>query len=77
MIRPFEEGLLMEQLYYGEEITAAPTEESKTQIIDLMAALKASLEEGEGDEERKPAERADRKAKKDSGKKKGKKAASG
>ena len=104
MIRPHEEGLLMEQLYYaeeirdfsevpledgevneaelglavqlidqaasdafdatqfkdevrektleliqqkidGQEITAAPAEESKTKIIDLMAALKASIEE--------------------------------
>ena len=107
MIRPHEEGLLMEQLYYaeeirsfeevpredgevseaelalatqlidqaasdtfdpeafkdevrektleliqkkvdGQEITAAPAEESRTKIIDLMAALKASIEEDEG-----------------------------
>ena len=119
MIRPHEEGLLMEQLYYaeeirsfdevsledgevneaeltlaiqlidqavsegfeptqfkddvrektleliqqkvdGEEITAAPAEESKTKIIDLMAALKASIEESE--EERKPATRAGKKS---------------
>jgi len=119
MVRPHEEGLLMEQLYYadeirafdevpledgevstaelalaiqlveqatsdafdptqfhdevrdktleliqnkieGQEITAAPAEESKTKIIDLMAALKASIEEGE--EERKPATRAGKKA---------------
>ena len=119
MIRPHEEGLLMEQLYYadeirafdevpledgevndaelklaiqlidqataeafdptqfhdevrektleliqkkieGEEITAAPAEESKTKIIDLMAALKASIQEG--GEERKPATRAGKKA---------------
>jgi len=118
MIRPHEEGLLLEQLYYadeirsfdevplepgdvnsaelalaiqlidqaasesfdpqqfhdevrektleliqrkieGQEITAAPVEESKTKIIDLMAALKASIE---GDEERKPAARAGKKA---------------
>ena len=118
MIRPHEEGLLLEQLYYeeeirsfdevpleegdvneaeltlaiqlidqattdgfdskqfkdevrektleliqskvdGQEITAAPAEESKTQIIDLMAALKASIEEDE--EERKPAARAGKK----------------
>jgi DNA end-binding protein Ku len=118
MLRPHEEGLLMEQLYYadeirafdevpledgevndaelklaiqlveqataeafdptqfrdevkektleliqkkieGEEITAAPAEESKTKIIDLMAALKASIEEGG---ERKPATRAGKKA---------------
>ncbi len=133
MVRPHEEGLLMEQLYYadeirsfdevpleegevssaelalaiqlieqaasdafdptqfhdevrektleliqkkveGQEITAAPAEESKTKIIDLMAALKASIEEGE--EERKPATRAgkkagaDKAAKKKSGRKK-------
>ena len=119
MIRPHEEGLLMEQLYYsdeirdfeevpleegevneaelglavqlidqaiaesfdpeqfkdevrektleliqqkvdGQEITAAPAEESKTKIIDLMAALKASIEEDE--DERKPATRAGKKA---------------
>ena len=119
MIRPHEEGLLMEQLYYadeirsfdevpleegdvneaelalalqlidqaasdafdpaefqdevrektleliqqkvdGQEITAAPAEESKTQIIDLMAALRASIEEDEG--ERKPATRAGKKS---------------
>ncbi len=118
MIRPHEEGLLMEQLYYaeeirafdevpreegevneaeltlaiqlidqavaesfeperftddvlsktleliqqkvdGQEITAAPAEESKTKIIDLMAALKASIEGA--DEERKPAARAGKK----------------
>lgn len=125
MIRPHEDGLLMEQLYYadelrafdavphdegevneaelalalqlieqastdeldltqfndevrektleliqakveGQEITAAPAEESKTQIIDLMAALKASIEEDEG--ARKPAEKAAEK--KSSGKQK-------
>ncbi len=139
MIRPHEDGLLMEQLYYadelrsfdevpveegevneaelglalqlieqasseafdptafqdevrektleliqrkieGQEITAAPAEESKTQIIDLMAALKASIE-GEGTE-RKPAARAGKKttsARKPAAKKKSarKKAASG
>jgi len=142
MIRPHEEGLLMEQLYYaeeirsfgevpledgdvneaelglaiqlidqaasesfdptqfkdevrektleliekkieGQEITAAPAEESKTKIIDLMAALKASLEEDdESEDERKPATRAGKTktgAKKSSAKKKSarKKAASG
>lgn len=139
MIRPHEDGLLMEQLYYeeeirsfdevprdegevdetelelavrlidqaseeafdpsrftdevrektleliqkkieGEEITAAPAEEGKGKIIDLMAALKASIEEDEGDE-RKPATRAEKKkgGAEKSGKKKpsGKKAASG
>ncbi len=140
MIRPHEDGLLMEQLYYeeeirsfdevpredgqvdeaelklaiqlidqaaeeafdpsrftdevrektmeliqkkieGEEITAAPAEESKGKIIDLMAALKASIEEGEKGGERKPATRAEKKkaGAGKSGKKKssGKKAASG
>jgi DNA end-binding protein Ku len=120
MIRPHEEGLLMEQLYYseeirdfgevpledgdvneaemglaiqlidqaasddfdptqfkdevrektleliqskvdGQEITAAPAEESKTKIIDLMAALKASIEADEGQAARKPATRAGKK----------------
>lgn len=64
----------------GQEITAAPAEESKTQIIDLMAALKATIEEDE--EERKPAARAGKNktaAKKSSGGKKSprKKVASG
>ena len=43
----------------GKEITLAPAEEPKTQIIDLMAALKASLA---GGEERKPASRAGKKS---------------
>jgi DNA end-binding protein Ku len=140
MIRPHEEGLLMEQLYYneeirsfdevpledgdvndaelglavqlidqaasdrfdatafkdevrektleliqqkvdGQEITAAPAEESKTKIIDLMAALKASIEEDEGGSARKPATKAGKKksASKSASKKKStrKKAASG
>ncbi len=39
----------------GEEITAAPEEPPRGQIIDLMAALKASLgQEGEGAERRGP-----------------------
>lgn len=139
MIRPHEDGLLMEQLYYeeeirsfdevphdegevdetelelavrlidqaseeafdpsrftdevrektmeliqkkieGEEITAAPAEESKGKIIDLMAALKASIEEDE-DGERKPATRAEKKkagaGKSEKKKPSGKKAASG
>lgn len=118
MIRPHEDGLLMEQLYYaeeirgfgevpledgdvneaelglalqlidqaasesfdaeafkdevrektleliqkkvdGQEITAAPAEESKTKIIDLMAALKASIEDDQ--DARKPATRAGKK----------------
>jgi DNA end-binding protein Ku len=51
---------LIEQKVQGQEITAAPAEESKTKIIDLMAALKASIE-AEGD--RKPAARAGKKTK--------------
>ncbi len=50
---------LIQQKVDGQEITAAPAEESKTQIIDLMAALKASIEGDE--EERKPATRAGKK----------------
>jgi DNA end-binding protein Ku len=38
---------LIQSKIEGHQITAAPVEESKTQIIDLMAALKASLEEDE------------------------------
>ncbi len=38
---------LIQQKVEGAEITAAPAEESKTQIIDLMAALKASIAESE------------------------------
>ena len=49
---------LIERKVQGEEITVAPAEEPRTQIIDLMAALKASLE---GGEERKPASRAGKK----------------
>ena len=45
----------------GEEITAAPVAaEAQPQIIDLMAALKASLKDAEA-KERKPAARATRK----------------
>ena len=75
---------LIQQKIDGQEITAAPAEESKSKIIDLMAALKASIaeDEGEGEAKRKPAEKAGKKkasAGKSTGKKKspGKKAASG
>jgi len=71
---------LIQRKVEGKEITAAPAEESKTQIIDLMAALKASLADQEG-EGRKPATREGKKsgAKKSTAKKKSssKKAASG
>jgi DNA end-binding protein Ku len=50
---------LIEQKIQGQEITAAPVEESKTKIIDLMAALKASIEAEQ--DERKPATRAGKK----------------
>jgi len=52
---------LIQQKIAGKEITAAPVEESKTKIIDLMAALKASIEAEEGG--RKPAARAGKKDK--------------
>jgi DNA end-binding protein Ku len=42
----------------GQEITAAPPEESRAQIIDLMEALKASLAARSGESGRKPARRA-------------------
>ena len=133
MIRPMEEGLLMEQLYYpaevrsmedvpledsdvneaelklavqlidqasseefdasqyhdevrervlelinkkvdGEEITVAHEEEPESKIIDLMAALKASLAEDGESEERKPPTRATKSA---SAKTRKKKASSG
>lgn len=54
----------------GEDITVAAEEEPQTQIIDLMAALKASLDGG-GASDRKPASR------KTSSSKKGRKKASG
>ena len=50
---------LIQRKVEGEEITVAPADEPRTQIIDLMAALKASLA---GGEERKPASRAEKKA---------------
>jgi DNA end-binding protein Ku len=60
---------LIERKIEGEEIVAPPEEAPKAQIIDLMAALKASL--GDGDE-MKPAQRSPRQpaaAKKAGGKK--------
>jgi len=46
----------------GEEITEEPTEAPKTQIIDLMEALKASLKGKGAAGERKPAKRVEGKA---------------
>jgi len=48
---------LIQQKVEGKEITVVSAEEPKTQIIDLMAALKASL----SGEQRKPASRAEKK----------------
>ncbi len=56
----------VEKKIEGEEITAPPEEEPETQVIDLMEALKASVEGG-----------AKRKATASKGKKRGKKAAAG
>jgi len=53
----------------GEEIVAAPPEEAREQIIDLVAALKKSLAEKAGAGEAKPAAATARKAAKAKGKK--------
>ena len=58
---------LIQRKIEGEDITEAPTEAPQTQIIDLMAALKASLaRKGEDADEdagaRKPAKRASKPA---------------
>jgi DNA end-binding protein Ku len=60
-------GRILEQIQRkvdGEEITEEPAEAPKTQIIDLMEALKASLAKGKGSTggERKPAKRVERAA---------------
>jgi DNA end-binding protein Ku len=51
----------IERKVEGKEITEEPAEAPKTQIIDLMEALKASLAKGKGEAggERKPAKRAE------------------
>jgi DNA end-binding protein Ku len=50
---------LIQRKVEGEDITQAPAEAPKTQIIDLMEALKASLAKGEtGEAERKAPKRA-------------------
>ncbi|MDX1503189.1 MAG: Ku protein [Thermoanaerobaculia bacterium] len=52
---------LVEKKVQGEEIVAAPQEEPKAQIIDLMEALKKSLGEAPGKPtQRKPAKRSAR-----------------
>ncbi len=48
---------LIQKKVEGEDITVSAAEEPQTQIIDLMEALKASLNEGSG-AERKPAKRS-------------------
>lgn len=54
---------LIDRKVEGEEIVAAPEEQPKAQIIDLMEALKKSLGQSAGEaDERKPAKRAPRKA---------------
>lgn len=70
-------ALIEEKVATGKEITAAPTVETETKVIDLMAALKASLGGGEAEEE--PGASKPRKAaKRAGGKQKGsRKAASG
>ncbi|HTP29505.1 MAG TPA: Ku protein [Anaeromyxobacteraceae bacterium] len=51
---------LIQQKVEGHEITEEPAEAPKTQVIDLMEALKASLKgKGAGAGERKPAKRAE------------------
>src|SRR5207245_1579637 len=49
----------IQQKVEGHEITEEPAEAPKTQIIDLMEALKASLKGGKGGAERKPAKRVE------------------
>jgi DNA end-binding protein Ku len=55
---------LIQSKIEGQQITAAPVEESKTQIIDLMAALKASLTEDEASAVEEPSGRSKSKRKK-------------
>ncbi|HUE95331.1 MAG TPA: Ku protein [Longimicrobiaceae bacterium] len=53
---------LIDRKIAGEDITTAPTEAPQTQIIDLMAALRASIAKTEGDRKpaaRKPAKRSE------------------
>jgi DNA end-binding protein Ku len=55
----------------GEDITVSAGEEPATQIIDLMEALKASLDKGGESEERKPAKQAKSSSRKTAKKKAG------
>ncbi len=52
---------LIDSKVQGEEITLAATDTGESKVVDLMAALKASIDE---DEERKPAKAAPRRKKK-------------
>jgi DNA end-binding protein Ku len=58
---------LIERKIGGEEITAAPAEAPKAQVIDLMAALKASLAAAKTPASEKPVSLTDRKPAKRSG----------
>lgn len=70
-------ALIEEKIATGREISAVPPVETETKVIDLMAALKASLGAGEGEGEA-GASKARKAAKRAGGKPKGsKKAASG
>jgi len=61
---------LIQKKVDGEQITVTQSEEPETKIIDLMAALKASLAEGDGSEARKPPKRAAKGSKKAASKRK-------
>ena len=52
---------LIERKVQGEEITAAPAEAPKAQVIDLMAALKASLASAKSSTSETPVSLSDRK----------------
>jgi DNA end-binding protein Ku len=58
---------LIERKVKGEQITAAPAEAPKAQVIDLMAALKASLAAAKTPAAEKPVSLADRKPARRSG----------
>jgi DNA end-binding protein Ku len=61
---------LIQRKVEGEDITKAPMEEPKTQIIDLMEALKASLARSGPAEEKEPERKAPKRAERASGEKK-------